>query len=253
MITHPTIYILNTQLTCYDTQQLLASISGFVQCAKKSVILYGNVQTYNLCYEQAWLRDYFNQVDIVHLDGVGVRLGAKILGYDTPHRTTWADFMWELAETSANYGYRVYLLGAGFSVAEKAAHKLQERYPTLNIVGTHHGYFNKQVTHLENKAVIQEINDVKPDILIVGFGMPVQEKWLSENRDQLEATVVLTGGAVFDYISGNLQRAPRWMTDNGLEWLGRLLIEPKRLWHRYIIGNPLFFWRILKQKLAKSS
>jgi N-acetylglucosaminyldiphosphoundecaprenol N-acetyl-beta-D-mannosaminyltransferase len=80
--------------------------------------------------------------------------------------------------------------------------------------------------------------------------MPLQERWLMENWDHIDANVALTGGAVFDYVSGELQRAPRWMTDNGLEWLGRLLIEPRRLWKRYLIGNPLFIWRVLKQRLG---
>ncbi|MEZ4642784.1 MAG: WecB/TagA/CpsF family glycosyltransferase [Chloroflexota bacterium] len=80
--------------------------------------------------------------------------------------------------------------------------------------------------------------------------MPVQEKWLLENRENLNVNVIMTGGAVFDYVSGELQRAPKWMTDNGLEWLGRLLIEPRRLWRRYLVGNPVFLWRVLKQRLG---
>ncbi len=78
----------------------------------------------------------------------------------------------------------------------------------------------------------------------------MQEQWLSQNLDDLDVSVIMTGGAVFDYISGDLQRAPRWMTDNGLEWLGRLLIEPDRLWKRYLVGNPLFLWRVLKQRFG---
>ena len=93
-------------------------------------------------------------------------------------------------------------------------------------------------------------NAVKPNILIVGFGTPLKERWLMENWDRIEVNVALTGGAVFDYVSGELRRAPRWMTDHGLEWLARLIIEPCRLWKRYLIGNPLFLWRVLKQRLG---
>lgn len=80
--------------------------------------------------------------------------------------------------------------------------------------------------------------------------MPLQERWLLENYDRLDVHVVMTGGAVFDYISGELRRGPQWMTDNGLEWMARLLIEPRRLWKRYIIGNPLFLWRVIRQRLG---
>jgi N-acetylglucosaminyldiphosphoundecaprenol N-acetyl-beta-D-mannosaminyltransferase len=85
--------------------------------------------------------------------------------------------------------------------------------------------------------------------MIVGFGMPMQEQWLMENWDRLDVRVVIAGGAIFDFISGDLKRAPMWMNDHGLEWLGRLLIEPRRLWKRYIIGNPLFFARVLGERM----
>ncbi|MCA1688781.1 MAG: WecB/TagA/CpsF family glycosyltransferase, partial [Actinobacteria bacterium] len=86
---------------------------------------------------------------------------------------------------------------------------------------------------------------------LVGFGMPLQEYWLMENRNRLDANVALTGGAVFDYVSGELRRGPRVLTENGLEWLARLLIEPRRLWRRYLIGNPLFLARVLEQRLTR--
>jgi N-acetylglucosaminyldiphosphoundecaprenol N-acetyl-beta-D-mannosaminyltransferase len=138
----------------------------------------------------------------------------------------------------------MFFLGAEPTVAEIAAFQLRERYPNLNIVGTHHGFFDKEFNSRENNDLIEYINSLHPNILILGMGMPIQEHWLMENWDRLNANIALTGGAVFDYISGELNRAPRWMTDNGLEWLGRLAIEPGRLWTRYIIGNPKFIWRV---------
>ncbi len=143
-------------------------------------------------------------------------------------------------------------MGAKPGVTAKAATKLKERHPNLQIVGTHHGYFDKIPDSAENEAIIAQINAVKPNILILGFGMPLQEKWLLENWDKIDANIALTGGAVFDYISGELQRGPKWMTDNGFEWLARLLIEPKRLWRRYLLGNPLFLYRVLKQRISRS-
>ncbi|MCI5189977.1 MAG: WecB/TagA/CpsF family glycosyltransferase [Candidatus Electrothrix sp. AS4_5] len=98
---------------------------------------------------------------------------------------------------------------------------------------------------------MEHINTIKPNILILGLGMPLQERWLKENWTKLEVNIGLTGGAVFDYVSGELRRGPRWMTDNGMEWLARLLIEPKRLWKRYLIGNLFFFYLIFKERLNK--
>jgi len=244
----PKIQLLGTQLTLCNCRQLLQVIERIVRTARKGTVVSGNVYSFNLAYQHKWLRDFFNQVDIVRLDGAGVRLGAKILGHTTPQRMTWADFAWQLAELAQQHAFTMFLLGARPGIADKAAAQLQERFPNLHIVGTHHGYFDKTPGSPENQAVIQAINAVKPNILILGFGMPLQERWLMENSDHIEANVILTGGAVFDYVSGELRRAPRWMTERGLEWLGRLVIEPRRLWRRYIIGNPLFLWRVLKQR-----
>ena len=120
----------------------------------------------------------------------------------------------------------------------------------MNIAFTHHGLLQQNSGHPENEAVIQAINTAKPDILLVGFGMPLQEKWIMDNFERLDVKVIMPVGAAFDYVSGNVRRAPRWMTDHGFEWLGRLMIEPQRLWKRYIIGIPIFFWRIFLQRLG---
>ena len=118
------------------------------------------------------------------------------------------------------------------------------------VAGADHGYFNKAFDNLENDRVVNNINDVRPNILFVGFGMPMQERWIMENRDRLDVNVIMPVGAMFDYLAGTVPRAPKWMTDHGLEWLGRLIIEPRRLWKRYLIGNPFFLWRVLKQKFG---
>ncbi len=136
----------------------------------------------------------------------------------------------------------MYFIGGKLGIAEKSAIILQRHFPDLKICGTHDGYFNKEMQSNENLKVITEISKNAPDILIVGFGMPIQEFWIEENWDKLNFNVAILVGAMFDYISGETKRAPKWMTDHGLEWLGRLIIEPKRLWHRYLIELPYFFF-----------
>ena len=116
------------------------------------------------------------------------------------------------------------------------------------MVGYHHGFFDPAANGYENQEVLAHIRNASPDILLVGMGMPLQERWLLENWNALHVPVGLNGGAALSYVAGNTKRAPEWMIRHGLEWLGRMLIEPKRLWKRYFIGNSLFLWRVLVRK-----
>jgi len=225
-------------------------MANYIAQDAHALVLNVNVNCLNLGMAHRWLREFLNQAEIVFCDGAGVMLGAQILGHQIPERITYADWIWQLAEFAEPHGYTFYFLGARSGIAEQAAQNLRKRFPTLKIVGVRDGYFDKTANSKENEAVIATINACRPNILVLGMGMPLQERWLMENWDRLNVNVVLTGGAVFDYISGELQRAPQWMTDNGLEWLGRLLIEPRRLWKRYVVGNPLFLWRVLQQRFG---
>jgi N-acetylglucosaminyldiphosphoundecaprenol N-acetyl-beta-D-mannosaminyltransferase len=220
--------------------------------AEKRRLLVGNVNIYagNLAWEQHSFRDALNKFDIIFCDGYGVKLGSAVLGKKIPERFTPPDFVGDLAEILIKNGGSLFLLGSKKGIAEKAAKKLIIQYPTLIISGVHHGYFNKEPGNSENDAVLSEINQANPTLLLVGFGMPIQEKWLVDNWRKLNVPIALTVGALFDTLSGEIPRAPKFLTDHGFEWLTRLIIEPHRLWRRYLIGNPIFMWRILKQKLG---
>ena len=231
--------------------ELLNIVTNTILTGRKILAAYVNVHGMNLAYKLPWFQQFLNNADIIFCDGFGVKWGARLLGLNIPHRYTPPDWIPLLCQVCTQNDFSLFLLGAQPGVADKATIRLKNQFPDLHIAGTHHGYFEKNPDSPENKAVIQRINAAKPNILIVGFGMPLQERWLMENWDRIEANVALTGGAVFDYVSGELRRPPRWMTEHNLEWLGRLMIEPRRLWRRYLIGNPLFFWRVLKQRLLQ--
>jgi N-acetylglucosaminyldiphosphoundecaprenol N-acetyl-beta-D-mannosaminyltransferase len=233
--------------------ELHARILGIVREGGHALVLHVNVHGLNFCYRDPALRSFFNAAPVVFADGAGVVLAARILGERLPERITYADWAWQLAAFAEGENLSIFFLGARPGVAERAAACLKERHPKLDVAGVHHGHFDHDPGAPENEAVLGEINASRPDVLLVGFGMPLQERWLMNNWDRVDARVALTGGAVFDYLSGELKRGPRILTDNGFEWLARLLIEPRRLWRRYVLGNPVFLLRVLRQRLARQA
>ncbi len=243
--------VLGTPISPLKSHEINDLILEIVQANQRKLILNANAHSLNLAYTIPWLQRFLNRDDvIVHCDGFGVSLAARWLSGQKLYRVTYAEYIWELARFAAKNRLRMFFLGAQPGVAEQAALALVTQYPHLQIVGCQHGYFQKDRQHSENQEVLNLIQSTAPDILLVGFGMPLQEHWLMENWEQLNVPVALAVGAAFDYTAGKLRRAPHWLTDNGLEWLGRLFIEPKRLWRRYLLGNPLFAYRVLKQKLG---
>ena len=231
-------------------EELHGRMGRLIRGGRRGLVLNVNVHCLNLCYEDPALRAFLNGADVVFCDGAGVMLAARLLGRRIPERITYADWAWRLAAFAEAQGFSMYLLGAGPGVTEEAARRLRAQHPALEIAGVRHGFFDRAPGSPENEAVVGEINAARPDILLVGLGMPVQEYWLMENRSRLDAGVLLTGGAVFDYVSGRLRRGPRLLTENGFEWLARLLVEPRRLWRRYLLGIPLFLVRVIRQLLA---
>jgi len=137
-------------------------------------------------------------------------------------------------------GRSLFLLGARPGVAAAAAQSMRQRYPALRIAGTRDGYFDAA----EEPAVIEQINASGADILLVAFGAPRQDLWLHQHRDVLAPPVRMGVGGLFDFYSGRIPRAPEWMREIGLEWAYGLLQEPGRMWRRYVIGNPLFLYRV---------
>jgi N-acetylglucosaminyldiphosphoundecaprenol N-acetyl-beta-D-mannosaminyltransferase len=234
-------------------EELHERMLGFVENGDHALVLHANAHGLNLAYRDERLRGFLNGAQLVFCDGAGVMLAARLLGRGIPERITYADWTWKLAAFAEERGLSLFFLGARPGVAEKAARRLEYRFPKLRIAGAEHGYFDRTPGSPENEAVIKKINAARPDVLLVGFGMPLQELWLAENWEKVDANVALTGGAVFDYVSGELRRGPRILTDHGLESVARLMVEPRRMWRRYVVGNPLFLLRVLKQRLGRGA
>jgi N-acetylglucosaminyldiphosphoundecaprenol N-acetyl-beta-D-mannosaminyltransferase len=247
------IEVLGVGVDPITVDELHAEIARLVRTGRLGLVLNVNAHCLNLCYEDAALRDSLNGADVVFCDGAGVMLAARMLGGRIPARITYAAWIWRLADFAAAEGFSLYFLGARPGLAQEAARRLRRRYPGLRIVGVRHGYFDHSAGSGENETVLEEINAAAPDILLVGLGMPLQERWLIQNRQRLNAGVALSGGAVFDYVSGRVRRGPPILTESGFEWLARLLNDPRRLWRRYLLGNLLFLLRVLSQILWKTT
>ena len=138
------------------------------------------------------------------------------------------------------------MIGAAPGVAAKAMENAKASFPSSRFVGASHGFFSDDYTE---EMAIEQINAVKPDILLVALGVPRQEKWISNHRNELNCGIAIAVGGLLDFVSGRIPRAPLWMRKSGLEWCYRLYQEPIRLFKRYIIGNPLFLFRVLLERL----
>ena len=201
------------------------------------------------------LRRILQDADMATADGMPLVWGARMLGVQLQGRVTGVDMVTLIAERASLRGYSLYLIGAAPGVAQRAADTLCQRHPALRVVGV--ASPSAQAVASGDPAITDAIRAANPDILLVAFGNPKQEKWIYANAQQLGAPVTMGVGGTFDFIAGVTKRAPLWMQDAGLEWLHRLLQEPRRLWRRYavdLVGFGYFFlcqWWVMRQ-LRKS-
>ncbi len=246
----PEIKVLGTRFHKLTVHDLINYIIKAGKINQKTTIGHVNVRGMNFAYQLPWYRNFMNKADLVFCDGFGVVLGAKILGYEmeATHRMTCPDYIESLVLACEQDNVSLFLLAGAPGVTDKAISKLLAIAPNLRIDG-HHGYFDKSGT--DNDVVIEKINQFQPDVLYIGFGMPLQERWILDNFDKIKTRVFLPLGACLDFYTDSTYRGPRWLTDNGFEWLTRLVTEPNRLWERYVVGNPLFLYRVFKQRITK--
>ncbi len=223
----------------------LRTITGWVGSGVTHRVMYVNAHVINRSRALPELRETLTAADLVYCDGYGVRLAARSLGFEVPYRMTLADWVYGLAALCQAAGHSLYLLGSEPPIARQAAVQLSRWYPQLKIAGTHHGYFELGSAH--DERVLEDIEARRPDIVLVGMGTPKQELWIERHAERLPCDVVWSVGALLDYVAGHTPRAPRWLSDNGAEWIFRLAIEPHRMWRRYLLGNPAFLHRVLTE------
>jgi N-acetylglucosaminyldiphosphoundecaprenol N-acetyl-beta-D-mannosaminyltransferase len=235
-------------LPCEDAPPAGAA-RHLVDCAADGLmrrVMFVNAHSLNVAARDAQLRQALGCADIIYADGVGMAMAARMQGARLIHNVNGTDLFPHLCRHAAAAGVPVALLGAAPGVAGACAQVLSEQYPDLNVAWVHHGFVAPQDT----AWLIDEINGCGAGILLVAMGVPRQERWIMDHGPALRVPVVMGVGGLFDFVSGRVPRAPLAMRKLRLEWLFRLLMEPRRLFARYVIGNPAFLARACRYALT---
>jgi N-acetylglucosaminyldiphosphoundecaprenol N-acetyl-beta-D-mannosaminyltransferase len=207
-----------------------------------------NTHSLNLAGDEPAVRELLNSADAVFGDGTGVRWAARTQGIRVRDNLNGTDLLPLFFRTTAGRGYRYYMIGADADTIGRAARRAREDFAGWEQAGFHDGYLTPETS----RAVVQEINAARPDMLLVGMGQPRQERWLWENRETLRVPLCIGVGGLFDHWGGNLRRASPWVRGLGFEWLQLLLQQPHK-GRRYLVGNPKFLYRIAREALGRRS
>lgn len=212
---------------------------------KTKIGFFVNVHSINLSISNPTFQKQLTKADALFADGSGMRLAAASAGFLLKGNNNGTDLLPHLCRRCIKNKQSLYLLGAKPGVARKAAENLQKKHTRLTIAGTEHGY-----TNFTDEELVADINNSKCDVLLVAMGSPIQEQWLIDNQDKLTCKTALAVGGLFDFYSGDISRAPLWLREIGMEWVWRLMQEPKAKFNRYVIGTPLFLYRTFFLGLA---
>lgn len=226
---------------------VLRLVSDALTSRTPKTFFYANAHAITLAEGDPEFTRAMERADAVFCDGFGVYLASRVLGASLPQRFTPPDWIDRLGTACGSLGVSMFFLGAREGVAEEAARRVKGRVHGLEVYA-HHGHFPKDSD--SSRRVIEFVNKTGASVLLVGFGMPLQEEWIMAHRAELTPILVISVGGMFDLVAEALPRGPRWLTDHGLEWLTRLMIEPRRLWRRYLLGLPEFAFLIARQKLS---
>jgi N-acetylglucosaminyldiphosphoundecaprenol N-acetyl-beta-D-mannosaminyltransferase len=242
----PRVNILGVGISAIDMAGALAIIEGWITRREQQYVCVASVHGVMECQRDSALRAVFNGSGLTTPDGMPLVWLSRLRGFRHVRRVYGPDLMLALCGRSVAAGYRHYLYGGGPGVADTLAGRLRRRFPGLRIVGTYAPPF-RPLSACEDAGVCRAINRATPDIVWVGLSTPKQERWAAAHVGRLTAPVLIGVGAAFDLHAGRKKQAPRWMQRGGLEWLFRLVQEPRRLWRRYLVNNPRFVASILLQ------
>jgi exopolysaccharide biosynthesis WecB/TagA/CpsF family protein len=239
------VQLLNASIHKLTFEQLLEQFSS-------GLIVFLNVDTMMKMQKDSEYAEVCREAEFVIADGQFLLYSARFLGAALPGKVSGSDFLGAFCERHrADETVKVFLLGAGPGVADKAMNRINDRVGRAVVIGAISPSYGFEHKPDECADIVAQINASGATVLAVGVGAPKQEKWIAKHRSQMpKVTRYLAVGATIDFEAGALRRAPRWMSDNGLEWFFRLSMEPRRLYRRYLIEGPPFFWLVLRQKLG---
>ncbi|ARI76230.1 WecB/TagA/CpsF family glycosyltransferase [Halobacillus mangrovi] len=238
--------IMGVPLSHIDHKTLVKQLDEHVMLEEKSFVITVNPEIVMRANEDTAYMNHLHKANYITADGIGIIRASQLLKDPLPERVTGYDLMIDLLSISNIKGYKIFLLGAHKDVLKRVETNLQHFYPDIQIVGSHDGYFNWD----QSDEIVEQVKQADPDLTFVALGAPKQEQWISENIDQFNKGVFLCVGGSFDVIAGDVKRAPATWRKYNVEWLYRLLKQPKR-WRR-MLALPRFAIRIIKRKLKGS-
>jgi len=239
--------ILGIGISAVDMPDALKFLTGCIHDRAKIYVNVCPVYTLMQGVEHPELKQILNQAGMVTPDGMPLVVLSRLKGYRNVGRVYGPDLLLALSEIMAEHRLASFYLGGAEGVPERLADELRGRYPALKVAGTFSPPF-RALTPVEEDEIAAMINEAAPDVVWVGLGSPKQDYWMANYRERLDAPLLIGVGAAFDFLTGRLPQAPRWMQRLALEWLFRLINEPHRLWRRYLIYNPWFLWKVFLQE-----
>ena len=239
--------VLGVKISCVNKNQVALRVADALSRGSPTGIFTPNPEIVMRAQKDLKFKSILNSADLSLADGIGIIIASRLLGTPLPERITGIDTGERILEHAAAHGHTVFLLGAKPGVAERAAREIKARYSDIRIVGTQHGYFEKDGD--ENDDVIRQINDSGAEILFVCFGVPMQETWISNNKNHLKyVKLYITLGGALDVWAKDVRRAPQCIQAIGLEWLWRIIKEPRRA--GFLFKMPAFLCKVLCRKIS---
>ena len=244
--------VLGVKISVLNLDKAARIIGGMIAGHEKGYVCVAPVSTVVDARRSAEYRAIINGADLVTPDGMPIVWLGRSQGNKDVQRTYGPDLLLMLCDVGQAQGWRHFFYGGTENVCDRLVKRLRSKFPNMIVAGTMAPPFTPQTERISSE-VVSAINAQRPDILWVGLGAPKQDYWIALNREVLNAPVVIGIGAAFDFHAGVKPQAPRWMQRSGLEWLFRLCHEPRRLWKRYLVGNALFVWWLLCDRLFWNS
>lgn len=239
---------MNTEIDNLTMKETLIRIDQLIRQNKNAYVVTPNVDHIIQLERGGELVEAYKHADLILADGKPLIWISKFYGTPIKEKISGSDLFPRLCKMASKKGYKMFFLGAAEGVAAKAAKNLTKRFPGLQVVGTYSPPIGFEKNPEELKKIIKQIKEAKPHILIVALGCPKQEFFILHHREELGVPISLGLGASLDFEAGNIKRAPKWMADSGLEWLYRIIQDPKRLAKRYLIDDMKIFKLSIKYK-----